>query len=183
MMRGQNCTRGFLKCRIRGHNHDSNNIGVFFGCTEDVCNLFQSIRMFYQAKYIKMYEELTFENIISFLREILDDCVNDYSSRTPLYLFIMIQLFNTNHGRTLLALNNNFLLQVRKKIDELSEIKESHPYYIIKQATNTELEVDIYHARLLHFFLNCKGGNSFFSEFDDSVVDADNLFFEVINFL
>lgn len=182
-MTGQNCRRGILKCKIRGHNHDSNNIGVFFGCPEDVCDMFQSVRMFDQVKYINMYKEVSSENIISFLSEILIDSEHDYRTKGPLYLFISVNILNTNHGQSLLKSNAQFHSIVKKKLFEMNEIPENHPYYILKKVIKTELEVEILYERLAHFYGCCKGGKSFFSEFSENVVDSDNIFSEVAQFL
>jgi len=182
-MTGQNCRRGILKCKIRGHNHDSNNIGVFFGCPEDVCDMFQSVRVFDQAKYINMHKEVSSENIIDFMTEILNDSHIDYESRPPLYLFVLINILNTIHGQKLLKKSSKFYLVVKKKLFEMNEIPENHPYYILKKVIKTELEVEIFYARLAHFYDCCKGRNSFFSDFSENVVDSENIFSEVAQFL
>lgn len=183
IMSGQNCRRGILKCKIRGHNHESNNIGVFFGCPEDVCDVFQSVRMFDQAKYIQMYKELTSENIINFMTEILNDSHIDYESRPPLYLFVLINILNTNHGQNLLKKSAEFYMVVKKKLFDMNKLPENHPYYVLKKVIKTELEVEIFYERLSHFYDCCKGGKSFFSEFSENVVDSDNIFSEVAQFL
>ena len=66
-------------------------------------------------------------------------------------------------------------------INNGDELKNTHikQYKIIK----TELEVEIFYERLSHFYDCCKGGKSLFSEFSENVVDSDNIFSEVAQFL
>ena len=183
-MQREYCSRGLLKCKIRGHNHESNNIGVFFGYSEDVCNIIQqSVRIIDQKKYIRMYKELDSKNISHFLIEILSNCENDYVINAPLYFIVILNILNTNYGRNLLARSNKLHLIVNNKLFELNnDLCEHHPYYALKKVLSGKLEVEIFHERLAYFYLS-KAKDTIFSDFSEKVEDSDNLFSEVVKFL
>jgi hypothetical protein len=181
-----NCDRGFLKCKIRKHNHELNNIGVFFGYSEYVCKLVNSVPMFDQEKYIRMYKQLNYKNIIYFLIEIMMDCNNDIRmSVTPLYFIVIFNILNTHYGRNLLTVNNKIHFIANNKLFDINDLPESHQYYyLIKEVFYDKLEVEIFHERLAYFYFKCKEGKkTIFSEFSENVDDSDNLFSEVVKFL
>ena len=178
----RNCSRGLLKCRIRGHNHDSTNIGVFFGYSEDICNVIQSVRLIDQSNYIRMYKELNSSNISCFLNRILKNCQEDYIVNAIVHFITILNMLNTNEGRYLLAKNSKLHFAVNTKLNEITNLPESHRYSILKKIFSKKLEVEIFHERMAYFYLS-RGKNTFFSDFSEKVDDSDNLFSEVVKFL
>ena len=178
----RNCSRGLLKCRIRGHNHDSTNLGIFFGYSEDICNVIQSVRLIDQSNYIRMYKELNSSNINRFLNHILKNCHEDYIVNAMVHFITIFNILNTNEGRYLLARNSKLHLSVNIKLREINDLPEYHQYNILKKLFSEKLDVEIFHERMAYFYL-CRGKNTFFSDFSEKVDDSDNLFSEVVKFL
>lgn len=178
----RNCGRGLLKCKIRGHNHDSNNIGVFFGYPDDICNVIQSVRMVDQSNYIRMYKELNYSNIKCFLNQILINCQKDYVVNRIVHFIIIFNILNTNEGRHLLAKNSRMHFALNQRLLEINILQENHRYYTLKKIFSEKLDVEIFHERLAYFYLS-KGKDTFFSDFSEKVEDSDNLFSEVVKFL
>jgi hypothetical protein len=168
------CSRGFLRCKIRSHNHHSNNIGVFFGYTEDLCNVVDKIHSFNNSKYIEMYKNLNSYNIRDFMVEIGKEMNNDF-----LYFIIIYNICCTYYGKNFLLKNPKFHRVLNIKKNEISEISSDNKFYDIIKFINNDCDVMSYYEMLVYCYDSCQKDSDFYKNVDDS----NNIFSKVVEFL